>query len=130
MVKHKQYSIELVNGIDVIMGKVKGELTIEVAKNYLGDIRDLSKFTEIKAILTDLTNAQLRMDSEEIRELSKELSSIAFDKNAKRAVLLPYELKAYSDWQTYNEDEGFDNLRSFFDNRKAVDWLISISQEK
>jgi hypothetical protein len=113
--------------LDQISGKIEGELTHEVAKNYFKEVAEIVKATNCSKILTDVRLAKLSALESEMESLSSELTSIGIVLASRRAILVSEDIKQYKTWENYCFRNGHKSIRLFMDEQAAQDWLVNES---
>lgn len=110
-------------GEGIVSGKIEGDLTKELAAKYFTQVGELASERGYSRVLTDVRSARLVASEVDMESLSKELSSLGLAPAYKRAIVLTEDVKAYKTWENYCFRNGFQRLKLFFDQDKAVDWL-------
>ena len=118
-----EFEVSIQEERGILSGKIEGDLTRELAAKYFAQVGELATKKGLTRVLTDVRSARLRVDELDMKSLSKELSSLGLPPAYKRAIVLSEDVKAYKTWENYCFSNGYQRLKLFFDQEKAVDWL-------
>lgn len=110
---------------DQICGRIEGDLTHEVAKQYFSEVSAVAKETKCAKILTDVRLARLSATESEMESLSSELPAMGIALDSRRAILVTEDIKQYKTWENYCFRNGFKGIRLFMDAEAAHDWLVN-----
>lgn len=117
------YFVEYEETFNIVSGRIVGDLTREVAKDYLKSISDLASEKGCNRILTDVREAKLLGEKQDIETLSTELANYGFSTSFVRAIVLAEDVIGYKTWENYCFTAGHKNLRLFVDGNLAKEWL-------
>lgn len=115
--------VEVVEGLNLVSGKVKGDLTKEIAKRYFEEVGKIANQNGLKRVLTDLREANLKADEQDMQCLSQELAQLGVACSYKRAVVVREDVRGYKQWENHCLSAGFREMRLFVDDELAVEWL-------
>ena len=118
-----EFEVSIQEERGILSGKIEGDLTGELAKEYFAQVGELASEKGLTRVLTDVRSARLLANELEMESLSSELSSLGLPPAYKRAIVLSEDVKAYKTWENYCFRNGYQRLKLFFDQEKAVDWL-------
>ena len=112
-------------GLDVVSGKIEGDLTIENAAKYFTKVGEVASERGCMKVLTDVRNAKLKASEEGMLGLSKGLIDMGLSASLKRAIVLNQDVKGYKIWENCCFRHGHHDVKLFYDEPKALDWLGS-----
>lgn len=115
--------VEFEEGSNIVSGRISGELTREIAKNYFTTIGEVAADRRCERVLTDVREASLRVTDEDMKSLSQELAQIGLSSSYRRAVVLRDDVSTYKEWENHCFKAGHKNLRLFVDCDVAREWL-------
>ncbi len=115
--------VEFEEGLNIVSGRISGDLTREVAKNYLAKVGELAAQRRCERVLTDVRNASLTATEEDMQCLSKELAQIGLSSSYRRAIVLSEDVSGYKSWENHCLTVGHKNLKLFVDCDLAKEWL-------
>ena len=118
-----EFEVSIQEERGILSGKIEGDLTGALAKKYFTQVGELASEKGLTRVLTDVRSARLLANELEMESLSSELSSLGLPPAYKRAIVLSEDVKAYKTWENYCFRNGYQRLKLFFDQDKAVDWL-------
>lgn len=113
--------------LDHVFGKIEGELTKDLASSYLSKVAQVAQENKCRRVFTDLREAQLFANRNELEILAKELKGIGIEFGLKRAILISKNINDYKVWENFNFRYGFKDMRLFSDEKVALEWMRSIS---
>ncbi len=120
-----EFSVSYEEGLDVVSGKIEGDLTVEIAAEYFAKVGEVASQRGCERVLTDVRSAKLMASEEGMLALSRELESIGMDTKFRRAIVLNDDVKGYKVWENYCFRQGYTRIKLFYDQLKALDWLGS-----
>ena len=108
----------------ILCGKIEGDLTKNIAREYFKEVTALAKGIELKGLLTDVRSANLMACEEDMETLSQELSQLGLDDKMRRALVVREDVRDYKVWENHNFRAGYFWLRLFLDCERAEEWLV------
>ena len=117
------FKIDVVDNLSLVSGKVDGDLTKEIAKRYFEEVGKVANQYGLKRVLTDLREANLKANEQDMLELSQELAQLGVACSYKRAVVVKEDVRGYKHWENHCLSAGFKEMRLFVDDEIAVEWL-------
>lgn len=115
--------VEFEEGLNIVSGRISGDLTKEIAKSYLTQVGEVAAERRCERVLTDVRNASLMATEEDMQSLSKELAQIGLSSSYRRAIVLSDDVSGYKVWENHCFTAGHKNLRLFVDCDLAKEWL-------
>ncbi len=119
------FSVSYEEGLDVVSGKIEGDLTVEIAAEYFAKVGEVASKRGCERVLTDVRNAKLMASEEAMFALSQKLNAIGMESNLRRAIVLNDDVKGYKIWENCCFRQGHTQIKLFYDQFKALDWLGS-----
>ncbi|WP_422354352.1 hypothetical protein [Roseivirga pacifica] len=118
------FHVEVLSEVGVISGKVEGDLTLVVAREYLKQVNRAIRDSGVERIVSDLRSSSVKINKVELESLSKELVQLGTKKVCRRAIVLSGDVNVYKQWENLNLREGFHYLKLFVDKDQAMEWLV------
>lgn len=112
-------------GLDVVSGKIEGDLTVEIAAGYFAKVSEVASKRGCERVLTDVRSAKLMASEEAMLALSQKLNTIGMESNLRRAIVLSDDVDGYKIWANCCFRQGHLQIKLFYDRLKALDWLGS-----
>lgn len=119
------FAIQLDQNQSLINTKLIGEITPELALEFFQDLLLKVKQSGIDRIFTDATDMKLGMSLEDFVGLPTQLLKMGFPTDLKRAILVSGDVETFKQWETLLFSKGFQNVRLFWTEDKAREWLMS-----
>lgn len=115
--------VEVVDRLNLISGKLEGDITKEVAKRYFQEVGKVADQKGLNRVITDLREANLKADERDMRDLSKELAQLGLACTFRRAMVVKNDVNDYKLWENHCLSAGHKDLRLFSDKDAALEWL-------
>lgn len=115
--------VEVVDNLNIVSGKIEGDVTLESAKAYFEEVGKIADQQGLKKILTDLREARLKADENDMSLLSQELAQLGVACSCRRALVVKEDVKGYKHWENHCLSAGFRELKLFVDDDAALRWL-------
>ena len=115
--------VEVIDGLNIVSGKIEGDLTKEIAKRYFEEVGKVASQNGLNRVYTDLREASLKADEQDMSELSQELARLGMACFYKRALIVKEDVKGYKRWENHCLSAGYKHLRLFVDDEAAMKWL-------
>lgn len=115
--------VEVVDRLNLVSGKIEGDLTKEIAKRYFEEVGKVANQNGLDRVLTDLRAANLKADERDMSQLSQELTQLGVACSYKRAVVVREDVRGYKQWENHCLSAGYKQMRLFVDNETAMEWL-------
>ena len=115
--------VDFEEGLNIISGRISGELTREIAKNYFTEIGEIAAQNGCERVLTDVRDANIQVTENDLHTLSKELVQIGLSSSYRRAIVMRGDGDTYKELGSHCLMVGNKNLRLFVDCDVAKEWL-------
>lgn len=115
--------VEVVDRLKLISGKIEGDVTKEVATRYFQEVGKVADQKGLNRVITDLREANLRLDERDMSDLSQELTQLGMACTVRRAMVVKNDVNDYKLWENHCLSAGHRDLRLFSDKDAALEWL-------
>jgi hypothetical protein len=119
------FAIQLDQSKSLISVKLIGEFTPGLTLEFFQDLLLKIKHSGADKVFTDATEVELGAPIQEFRHIPSELVRIGFPKDLKRAILVSEDTETFKLWENMLFSMGFRQIRIFWSEEAALEWLIS-----
>lgn len=118
-----KYSVSLSDDKKYILITVNVDITVELAKKFSVEARDLGIKHNIDRFLFDMTDSpNVESTMRNYSYAYEDMPEMELNRNAKSAVLVDPADQSHSFVETVSKNAGY-NVRIFIDKKSAIDWL-------
>jgi len=115
--------VGVVDKLQIVSGKIEGDLTLELAKAYFEEVGMVANQHGLKKVLTDLRSACLKADEQDMSLLARELTQLGVASSYRGAVVMKEDVRGYKQWENHCLSAGYREMRLFVDDETAMKWL-------